>query len=972
MIKTIINKKSLFAFSIFILTIFCSTSAFALDLNNLTDLFTVPSGDVSASILKSLFGALPSLGGAGTDAFQQPIATFNQLVLIVGGVLAAYGILTGTVMTAHEGEVAGRSIHSVWYPIRTAIGSALILPVFNGYCTIQVLVMWCVLQGVGLADAVWATFTSSSNLSNMVSVSYNGPDVNKLAHDIVKAEMCMAAINTFYNSPAEQGGNPNLLPQAGINMAVTPVTSTDSAPADMFNGAPASSITSTIYKFGNSTGAGGISVDYCGTVTVTPMTIASATANTSSTSQSLAWSIGATGPYTQQNINNINQAQSQAIQTMISDAQSLVSTTAQTIYSDSKNGISLTGSDIQSFNSSIDTMIGHYNQTVHAAAANAMNSAVSFSDISAEAQQDGWALAGAWFMKFMYLQDRTQQAIANVPTSSAINSIPSDMMGDLGSIYMSGLNILASNSSVSGDYGITDDANKQSFVKDGDMGAAVTRLVGKALNFSINDNDNPVMTVKRLGDWMITVAGALATVKIATTAGVVGKVLSFVGISDLITIVLSPIIMFLICLGFISSYIIPVMPFIMWFGIVTAYIILCVEAVIAAPLWCVMLLNPQANGLLGEQKRGLQMVLNLMLRPTVMIFGLAASIILIQVMGTLLNHIFSSVWVMSQSSSNILVAILGAGAGVLVYDVMAFLLIKKLFGAITQIPDQLFNWIGGSPVGLESASSKLTAGMMQLNTHIGSAANQLRNIGGGAMARAIPNTTQTPPNLLSSSTTQQKTEGSSNSGSTLSAMENSQNDSKTDETLGGMAEHSPNLAEAFSESGVMSNIGNSQERKDSAIGFNSMVDQAHSMLGGSQSQASQAYSENLAEAIKANPFMNKGQMAHQSNSALVSSMDHAYGSGATAITSAIATKQDGSISRTQVGNTAQTYKSLMGAMNNAGVDSSSQAAMLGTMNSKTLEASQVDTNTSMSQHLQNHATQVIAGLGTSNSDENVE
>ena len=49
------------------------------------------------------------------------ISTFNGAVLIIGGILATYTLLAGTLGTAHDGEMLGKKFSSVWIPIRYSL-----------------------------------------------------------------------------------------------------------------------------------------------------------------------------------------------------------------------------------------------------------------------------------------------------------------------------------------------------------------------------------------------------------------------------------------------------------------------------------------------------------------------------------------------------------------------------------------------------------------------------------------------------------------------------------------------------------------------------------------------------------------------------------------------------------------------------------------------------------------------------------
>ena len=57
--------------------------------------------------------------------------------------------------TAQDGNAMGQKV-STWIVLRIVTGMALLVPSYNGYSAIQVLVMWAITQGVGFADTIWS------------------------------------------------------------------------------------------------------------------------------------------------------------------------------------------------------------------------------------------------------------------------------------------------------------------------------------------------------------------------------------------------------------------------------------------------------------------------------------------------------------------------------------------------------------------------------------------------------------------------------------------------------------------------------------------------------------------------------------------------------------------------------------------------------------------------------------------------
>jgi len=118
--------------------------------------FTPPSTDFSMVFLANIFGVVDGvLAGTGSQVMGEIFGIFNSAVLTLGGIVLMYTMLVSTLNTAHEGELLGKRWSSMWIPLRTVAGVGLLLPKASGYCTMQVFVMWVVVQGVGAADKIW-------------------------------------------------------------------------------------------------------------------------------------------------------------------------------------------------------------------------------------------------------------------------------------------------------------------------------------------------------------------------------------------------------------------------------------------------------------------------------------------------------------------------------------------------------------------------------------------------------------------------------------------------------------------------------------------------------------------------------------------------------------------------------------------------------------------------------------------------
>jgi hypothetical protein len=122
--------------------------------------FTPSANDQSMYFLGSLFGDVGNVltGWGSSKLLMHTFYYFNQAVLVLGCIVIVYTLIVSTVNTSHHGEMMGQKWNSVWIPMRSAIGFALLLPIGSGqtYAVVQAMVMWVIVQGVGAADYLWS------------------------------------------------------------------------------------------------------------------------------------------------------------------------------------------------------------------------------------------------------------------------------------------------------------------------------------------------------------------------------------------------------------------------------------------------------------------------------------------------------------------------------------------------------------------------------------------------------------------------------------------------------------------------------------------------------------------------------------------------------------------------------------------------------------------------------------------------
>ena len=138
--------------------------------------FEPSSMDKSIEYLTAIFGNKINNRLISEDSIQvntflaNLFQIFNTVVLSIAILILAYIAIISTLNTAQEGQVMGKKWSSVWIPLRSSMGLLMLAPLpGTGYSSLQVIVMWIVLNGVGAADFTWNFVLT--NLSQGISIS---------------------------------------------------------------------------------------------------------------------------------------------------------------------------------------------------------------------------------------------------------------------------------------------------------------------------------------------------------------------------------------------------------------------------------------------------------------------------------------------------------------------------------------------------------------------------------------------------------------------------------------------------------------------------------------------------------------------------------------------------------------------------------------------------------------------------------
>ncbi len=119
--------------------------------------FTPSSTDLSVKYLVEMFGRIQGINQFkfnGTSILSVIFGVFNAGLLAISGVFLSYTFIKILTNTAIDGSAMGKST-TVWVAIRCALSTSLLVPQSTGYSTINVIIMWIIMQSVGFANLLW-------------------------------------------------------------------------------------------------------------------------------------------------------------------------------------------------------------------------------------------------------------------------------------------------------------------------------------------------------------------------------------------------------------------------------------------------------------------------------------------------------------------------------------------------------------------------------------------------------------------------------------------------------------------------------------------------------------------------------------------------------------------------------------------------------------------------------------------------
>lgn len=695
---------------LFPLLSYASTTGVALTDTSNGALFTPSPADQSIMYLGELFGNVPPvLAGTGSGLMGKLFASFNTAVMSLGIFFAGYTTFVGILNTAGEGEMLGKGWNSIWVPIKTVAGIALLIPTASGYCICQIFMMWLLVQGIGAADTLTSELvtyvrsgqtvyvpgtTGGSKGESEKQTQYQNTPINAIYAGL----SCMQA----YRKDNLSSNTPII---SDIYSTPTPerTTTTDGTTASKYNFQACQNSTSSTSSTSSTTGSlcpEGSKVISCGQIQ-----IVAPKGDTTALS------------FLEQGFATIMPSLNSAAYFMVNDS----STDEETVMKDTFNFV---GAD---FLTQIEN--AYHSYVVQANNVFNSNNTGYGEDFYDDINAYGWVSAGNlyWAMANSHgssshganeqakvgfynnendptkqadppnISDPLQCASKELYTDNACKYAGSDgysnqFIADLGE-----------SQTEDGSNGKTLKHHKQYIGVGTEAISALTMGTLNAMLIKFQSERNPMVVAQEMGhDIIVGTQAALAVFATLMVGAAIGAGFwssqspAYLAFQTVAAFAIPSVMLFggfLMVMGGTLAVVIPFIPALAYFLSVTAWLVSTVETIVAAPIVAVGIIHPDGqHPVWGKAEPAIMLIISMFLRPSLMVIGLSAGVLLSFITMQFINFGFQSAMfsVLAEEPSSIEAAIF-----LMTYVGLVLACVNKSFSAIDAIPEQVMRWISG-------------------------------------------------------------------------------------------------------------------------------------------------------------------------------------------------------------------------------------------------------------------------------------
>jgi conjugal transfer/type IV secretion protein DotA/TraY len=704
------------------------------------------------------------------------LGIFNIAVFVV-----IYYVITITAETAETGSPFGRRLNRAWAPVRLILAFALLMPLNTGGSNIgggtgtnagfngaQIITFWAAKLGSNFASNAWGYFNDALVAGFLYDVTTlvakpQPPRINDLVKFIYIAKVCQIIEGIKYGHLPDgvqaylvrerqhtgAGPGPNFEPL--ITTAYTAArTFSNYGPIRVRFGAQ------DAVKYESELGT---VKSFCGDVRI-PINDMDAAA-----------ALGESGPSMLQGVYY------DVVRNIWNDPALTTYASCLVARSGNYRGVTLDPScPDETDTAAMDMFVTTYQAQIDAGVAAAVIQQIANSDwtISTQMLERGWGGAAIWYNRLAELNGDIAAGVNGLPVPAqypyimeyvaeirSTNNQHASTKNLFDPMVQSGVEIrwprgaedqvIAMTLNQAYTVWKSSDALADTYVKGQDNAVmnAINALFGTSGLYSMRQNAtiHPLAQLTTLGKGMMFACLNNLTVGLEMSASgsalantsdtflptkIVGALMSVAGNA------LLSISMMTMSMAFVLAYVLPFMPFIYYFFALGSWVKAIFEAIVAMPLWALAHIRIDGEGLGGPgATQGYFLILEIFLRPILILFGLIASLQIFAALVTVMNQIFDLVVMnaggfdqQGEQSGAVATAInfyrgpIDRFFFTLLYVIMCFMLGTGCFKLIDTIPNTMLRWLGVSVSPFTAQAGDTGGAMLEKSYQISSLVTQ--------------------------------------------------------------------------------------------------------------------------------------------------------------------------------------------------------------------------------------------------------
>lgn len=345
------------------------------------------------------------------------------------------------------------------------------------------------------------------------------------------------------------------------------------------------------------------------------------------------------------------------------------------------------------------------------------------SQLTTQLKTYGWISLGAWYNTFATANSKTNEVANAAPVTSGASLHGETGTGDLYHQVFTAYRSQVQNSTYTAPLGsqtakddgaalnaTEPDAVFVSFYKNPMQkitNSIATWKVGTEASFS--EQVNPLIKMQTIGDYTLgatetALAAYTLTLAAASTAdnSVLGKIggLLFVNpgavVKDVLTELSPPfyfVMLLLFAVGFSLAVFLPAVPFLYWMVGVFNWLVSVMVGCAAGPMWSATHLGAEEDK--GSRSAyGYIFLIDMMLRPSLMVLGFFFASVAVMAGGTLLNMLFGAA--LANANADSIIGLVKMILWLLIYARIATFGVTRVFGLQATLADYVITFLGGA------------------------------------------------------------------------------------------------------------------------------------------------------------------------------------------------------------------------------------------------------------------------------------